>query len=448
MRRAETIQARDLLGYAPVRQEIEGLREAVKGKHFSDLVDDQGNQYVDLVMEGGGMLGVALVGYVHALEEVGIRFLDLAGTSAGSITALLLAAVGDKDAPKSEKLLTALAQQNLSEFLDGNWGARSFSKLLMARRFKILRYPFGPFVAVPLRKHLGLHPGDEFEAWVSGILKECGMDSAKALCGHLKEKMEGIKHRDPTQTLGENDRECRLALIAAEVTTGLKVEFPKMAELFWDNPDSVNPASFVRASMSVPFFFRPLSVPSKPLAPKRKKQWQDLGVTLSTSNGADENTIHVFRFIDGGIMSNFPINIFHQDKVPNAPTFGVRLSRRKMTPVTQLNVLAKAIFDSARHALDTDFINQHPDYKYLVEYVDTTGFQWLNFGMKPLELQELFLRGVQAASAFLKRFNWDDAGRDGVKSYKSVRATLAREKQELGTDGLPGRTFGMELSLS
>ena len=438
MKRPRNIQTQEFLDYEPVRREIESLREAMSGRHVSDLVDEQGNQYVDLVMEGGGMLGVALVGYVHALEEAGIRFLDLAGTSAGSITALLLAAVGDRKEKKSKKLLDALAQQNLSEFMDGNWGARLFSKLLLTKRFKFLRYPLIPFVASPLRRDLGLHPGDAFESWVSDILKECKMETSKALCQRVS-NMDGIRRRD-NKALNEHDRSCRLALIAAEVTTGSKVEFPEMAGLFWEDPDAVNPALFVRASMSVPFFFRPLSVQSAPLTEARKEQWaEELGVKVSNTRGARTNGGHVFRFIDGGIMSNFPINIFHQDRVPNAPTFGVRLGSEKTTGVRRINDLARAIFDSARRTLDDDFILQHPDYHHLLARVDTTGYQWLNFGMAPEDLRDLFLRGVHAASAFLKDFNWKD--------YKSVRATLSEEKKKLGEGKRSIRAFRTELSL-
>ena len=51
----------------------------------SDVLDDKGNQYAHLVQKGGGVLGVALVGYTYVLEEMGIRFLKQAGTSAGAI---------------------------------------------------------------------------------------------------------------------------------------------------------------------------------------------------------------------------------------------------------------------------------------------------------------------------------------------------------------------------
>lgn len=39
------------------------LNDIPKGKRYSDIEDSNGNQYVDLVQEGGGVLGIALVGY-------------------------------------------------------------------------------------------------------------------------------------------------------------------------------------------------------------------------------------------------------------------------------------------------------------------------------------------------------------------------------------------------
>jgi len=67
-------------------------RDALDKKIYSDAIDEAGNQYVDIVMEGGGVLGVALIGYLYTLEEAGIRFGSIGGTSAGSIAAMLLAA--------------------------------------------------------------------------------------------------------------------------------------------------------------------------------------------------------------------------------------------------------------------------------------------------------------------------------------------------------------------
>jgi NTE family protein len=41
------------------------MKTEIKYKRFSDIIDNKGNKYVDLVQKGGGVLGVALVGYTY-----------------------------------------------------------------------------------------------------------------------------------------------------------------------------------------------------------------------------------------------------------------------------------------------------------------------------------------------------------------------------------------------
>ena len=57
------MEASDFTQTEQVRDLISELKETCGDKEFSEVIDDEGNQYVDLVMEGGGVLGVALVGY-------------------------------------------------------------------------------------------------------------------------------------------------------------------------------------------------------------------------------------------------------------------------------------------------------------------------------------------------------------------------------------------------
>jgi predicted acylesterase/phospholipase RssA len=45
-----------------------------------------------LVLQGGGTLGIAHLGFLYGLEQAGVRFVGTAGTSAGAIVALMLAA--------------------------------------------------------------------------------------------------------------------------------------------------------------------------------------------------------------------------------------------------------------------------------------------------------------------------------------------------------------------
>ena len=47
----------------------------------------------DLVMEGGGVRGTALIGALEVLTAAGFAFPRIAGTSAGAITGCLVAAL-------------------------------------------------------------------------------------------------------------------------------------------------------------------------------------------------------------------------------------------------------------------------------------------------------------------------------------------------------------------
>ncbi|ULA69192.1 MAG: hypothetical protein LZF62_410148 [Nitrospira sp.] len=103
-----------------VKTAVRDAQTASKGKHISDIVDGNGFQYVDFVMEGGGVLGIALTGYTYVLEQAGIRFLGIGGTSAGSINALMIAALGPPEEAKSERLLKILAGMPMASFIDGD----------------------------------------------------------------------------------------------------------------------------------------------------------------------------------------------------------------------------------------------------------------------------------------------------------------------------------------
>ena len=65
------------------------IEEEVEGKMVKRAV-------VDLVQQGGTMLGIGLLGYTYIMERAGIRFRNMAGTSAGAINTLLLAALPEK----------------------------------------------------------------------------------------------------------------------------------------------------------------------------------------------------------------------------------------------------------------------------------------------------------------------------------------------------------------
>src|SRR5258706_12660078 len=67
---------------------------------YSDIYKEENGkeyQYVNYVQEGGGVLGVALVGYTYVLEKIGFSFLKLAESMAGAINTIMLASVDKKN---------------------------------------------------------------------------------------------------------------------------------------------------------------------------------------------------------------------------------------------------------------------------------------------------------------------------------------------------------------
>ena len=120
----KSLVTQDFTNHPDVIQCIEELNEAFPagGNPFvvSDVLDESGNQYVNLVQKGGGVLGVALVGYTYILEQMGVRFLRLAGTSAGAINTALMTVIGKKEDAKSIQILKAICDLNFFNLVDGH----------------------------------------------------------------------------------------------------------------------------------------------------------------------------------------------------------------------------------------------------------------------------------------------------------------------------------------
>ncbi|MBL7780721.1 MAG: patatin-like phospholipase family protein [Saprospiraceae bacterium] len=473
---------------APV---LEKLR-ARFGKNLpqvSDIRDAQGHQYVNLVQEGGGVLGVALLGYVYVLEEMGIRFMKMAGTSAGAINTMLMTCVGTKEEPKALKVLEHVNKKPLFDFVDGNSTARALvrrlitSKSYFSRLFKLIIASLIAFVvAVPTlafsfgkgaydwllwlslavvalsggfllylvvwmlvnrkkfyRSEFGINPGRNFEDWISSILQQYGIWNLNDLRTHIAKVPDGgfqLMRKEESEDLSDLNQpvlEDFLSIVTSDLTNRMKVEFPRMWQLYWHDPEQVNPAFFVRASMAVPFFFRPFVV--RDIAPDRVlPAWgQFLGIEDMARIPA---TTH---FVDGGLLSNFPINVFFNPKVavPRLPTFGIMLSSGENTATAveykTLGSFASAMLSTLRAHYDKEFLLKNADFNRTIGRIDVGGINWLNFNISDPEKLELFRRGAEAAARF---FMGPDpkAGEEGLEStggfnwdyYKVQRAELKR----------------------
>ncbi|MBL0588145.1 patatin-like phospholipase family protein [Aeromonas caviae] len=158
--------------------------DALDQKIYSDAIDEDGNQYIDIVMEGGGVLGVALIGYLYTLEEAGIRFGSIGGTSAGSIAAMLLAASGAPSERKSEKIIDLIANMPISSFVDGKQDGdndpRKFIEQIMHYfKSKDANVFYTAFKAYQIKDNIemmmGLNRGNKFQAWMESKLNNFGV---------------------------------------------------------------------------------------------------------------------------------------------------------------------------------------------------------------------------------------------------------------------------------
>jgi NTE family protein len=413
------------------------------GKRFSDLSDSDGLQYIDLVMEGGGTLGIALLGYIHVLEQAGLRFIGIGGTSAGAISAIALAAAGRPPEQRGARLMDVLANIPMASFVDGksddDSDARDAIDAWIEGRSLFAKAWTAAQVVDNLREIQGLNRGVRFLEWMQRTLGELSggksmtvaslrerMTDAPELWVHEAALPEDFAHLPvkPFETLPDGRRCYRvnpqrnaLCVVAADIATESRIELPRMARLFWPEPDEVDVALFARASMSIPFFFAPLRVPSLPVDAARPL-WQD---------EMDDWSEHCFEgdflpkehcFVDGGVLSNFPIRAFHAvNRVPLRPTFGVKLQwDEHCHKVRDVVDIGRYTFNSARHGLDDDFVRTNPDYCRLVQYIDTGTIGWLDFAMPKATKLKLFRLGAQAAVAFLRGFDWE--------AYKQVRRHL------------------------
>lgn len=457
-----------------------------QGKPFvvSDVSDAAGNQYVDLVQEGGGVWGIALLGYTYILEKVGIRFFSLAGTSAGAINTMLMATAANKEEEKSEKIIEYLLALDLFSFVDGkkdNWRITRWVKkiiqkfiakpgylkgvkrtviifLLLLCFFSIATFITSFFLKLSLLKWLsatalflwvlclgfllffvfrikklikhgyGLNEGNVFYHWMEGLLQKHRINNLADLKNHFNKLPFGLKVtkdavRDALlQEPIEAPQHPVLIIVASDITTGNKVEFPRMWDLYWKILHDVPPAAFVRASMSIPFFFETYKIKVAPTLRALKTTWKN------HLNWTKDIPFQV-EMVDGGVLSNFPINVFYQSKyiIPRMPTFGIRLGTDNENEPNSLNSLASyinSLINTIRSTTDKEFLNKYKAFSLGVQTVDLTGHSWLNFFIDQEEKKQLFRKGAEAAISFLQNFNWEN-----YKKERFQNAQLLAEQE-------------------
>lgn len=306
------------------------------------------------MLEGGGVKGIALLGAVLTLHDAGYQFQRIAGTSAGAIVAALVTSY-QKAGRDLHELVDVMHGCRYRNFQDGSWIQRVTGRV-------------GD--AVSLLVHEGAHTGEYLHEWLGPVLEEVGVRT-----------FADLRSDDPESSLPEEQR-YSLVVHTSDLSRRCLVRLPWDYDSYGQRAGEQPVLEAVRASMSYPFFFRP--------------------VQFTTGAGSK------VTWVDGGLLSNFPITVFDRTdgREPRWPTWGIKLSGRPVlqrdAPVRMVSGLAfralrTLLSEWNRYALDDEGVGRR------TVYVDTSGISTLDFNLSPANQETLYRNGRSAAEHFLRR---------------------------------------------
>ena len=320
--------------------------------------DDRAQERVaDLVLEGGGVKGIALVGAAVALAENGYTFARIAGSSAGSLVGSIIAAMQQAGEPLS-RVDDIMRTLDYTDMLDRRGISRAFS--------------WWPTLANGLGIVLnqGMYRGQHLEDWTRGVLADLGVRS-----------FGDLAFDDPGSALDPN-QSFRLVVTASDLSRQRLMFLPWDLPAYGIAPENFRVARAVRASSAIPFMFEP-----------------------STLRGR----YGVSTLADGSLLRSYPIEIFDRDdgQPSRWPTIGVRLSspsneRAPAKPVTgPLSLISSLIYttvDSTQVRHVSDPINVERSI-----FAKPRGVRWTDFDLTPEQQQSLFEAGHAAGLSWLQR---------------------------------------------
>lgn len=310
-------------------------------------------------LEGGGVKGIGLVGALVALTDAGYRFNRISGTSAGAIVGSLAAAGLTGDRLKQSALSLKYPKFEDPAPLDGIPLAGKGLALLQGN---------------------GIYQGDYAHEWIRSQLAALDIHTFRDL-----------KINDKSLP---PERRYKFVVTASDLTLGQLVQLPWDYESVYGlDPDKMPVADAVRASMSIPFIFRPL--------------------TLTNARTKVTSTL-----VDGGVLSNFPIDSLDRTdgRQPRWPTFGVTVLPNlpagddKVVPLLGLPMpgglrLLEDVIATMLVGRDQAHRNQ-PWVSARSIRVDSTKVGVLEFGITDAETQALYQNGYDAARTFLSAWDW------------------------------------------
>ncbi len=311
----------------------------------------------DLVLEGGGVKGIALVGCATALDEAGWRFARIAGSSAGAIVGSVLAAMQQAGEPMSrvDEILRTL---DYRQMLDRRRGGQA------------LRWWPRAADAWGILFHLGMYRGHHLTQWLKGVLGEFGVRT-----------FADFAFDDPGSSL-EPHQSYRLVVTASDLSRQRLLHLPWDLPQYGVAPEHLRVARAVRASAGIPFMFEP--------------------VRLKGRHGTS-------TLADGSLLESYPIGVFDRtDGRPSRwPTIGVRLSspaseRAPAKAVTGPISLVSSLIYTTVDSTQVRHLSEEDDVARSV-FVKPKGVRWTDFDLSHAQQEGLFEAGYAAGRRWVEK---------------------------------------------
>lgn len=183
----------------------------------------------------------------------------------------------------------------------------------------------------------------------------------------------------------------KLHIIASNISKGTILQLPKDAAEIGEDAQHLKVSRAVRMSISIPLFFDPIKIKMQ------RPQY----------------------IVDGGVISNFPVWIFDDDRPEKYPTFGFNLRSQKPEHDYKVNnpfSMLASIFAIMLETQDMKYI-EHQDAVRTI-FIKTEGVKVTDFSLSEEKKKELYEAGVQAAKKFFSVWNFDDYVRTYVRKTK------------------------------
>lgn len=305
-----------------------------------------GGKTCDIVLEGGGVKGIALVGALEELEQAGYKRCRVAGTSAGAIVGSLVAA--------------GMPIHNMADVMQN----------LDYKRFRDsgpIDHLGWPGKAASLIFEKGIYEGEYLRGWIAEQLARYGVRT-----------FADLRITEPWAEKLPTEQRYRLVVIVSDVSRGRMVRLPWDYHTYGLDPDKQSVADAVRASMSIPFFYEPVNL-----------------------NGN--------YLVDGGLLSNFPIGLFDTTNEWPTFGVKLSAKEEALNHINPVNTpveYAMAIFSTAQNAHDQLHIDDPCTQKRTI-FVDTFDIKATDFDIGQDEQERLYKSGKASAQKFLQAWDFE-----------------------------------------